>query len=66
MGAGLGLYLVGAGLSAFQQSQRYGWWMLPILPFLFLAYHISYGLGTLWGLGSLLTRRAPVQGVGAQ
>ncbi len=58
---GLAAYGVVALFAAFQQSQRYGGWMLPILPFLFLAYHVSYGVGTLWGGWLLLIRQSPVQ-----
>jgi succinoglycan biosynthesis protein ExoA len=54
-------YLVAAVSSAFQQARRYGWWMLPLLPFLFLCYHTAYGLGTLWGALRLLVGATPVQ-----
>ena len=54
-------YLVAAVISAFQQARRYGWWMLPLLPPLFLTYHASYGLGTLWGALRLLVGATPVQ-----
>ncbi len=52
------LLAIGSGV---QQSRRYGLWMLPILPFLFLAYHLAYGAGTLWGGVLLAVRQAPVQ-----
>jgi glycosyltransferase involved in cell wall biosynthesis len=48
-------------VSSMQQSLRYGIWMLPVLPFLFFAYHFAYGLGGLWGLILLSVRQAPVQ-----
>jgi hypothetical protein len=35
--------------------------MAPLLPFLFFVYHVSYGLGTLWGIMRLLTGGSPVQ-----
>jgi hypothetical protein len=57
------LYVVAAVVSAFQQARRYGWWMLPLLPFLFLCYHTAYGLGTLWGAARLLIGATPVQKV---
>lgn len=54
-------YFVLALFASLQQSIRYGAWMFPILPFLFLIYHLSYGVGALWGLCLLLINRAPVQ-----
>jgi glycosyltransferase involved in cell wall biosynthesis len=54
-------YFVLAALSSVQQSARYGIWMLPVLPFLFLAYHLAYGLGGVWGICRLFVKRAPVQ-----
>jgi len=54
-------YFILALLSAGQQAVRYGWWMTLLLPFMFLAYHLAYGLGTIWGILLLLVRRAPVQ-----
>jgi succinoglycan biosynthesis protein ExoA len=53
-------FLLGV-LSSVQQSLRYGIWMLPVLPFLFFAYHLAYGLGGLLGIFLLCFRRAPVQ-----
>jgi glycosyltransferase involved in cell wall biosynthesis len=49
--------------AAFQQARRYGLWMFPWLPPLFLGYHVTYGLGTLWGICVLALGRAPVQRV---
>lgn len=57
----LAAYFSLALVSAGQQARRSGWWMLPILPFLFFAYHVAYGAGILTGIGSLLAGRAPVQ-----
>jgi glycosyltransferase involved in cell wall biosynthesis len=48
--------------AAVMQASRYGWWMTPVLPLLFLAYHLTYGAGTLWGTILLACGRAPVQG----
>jgi glycosyltransferase involved in cell wall biosynthesis len=48
-------------LSSVQQSVRYGIWMLPVLPFIFLVYHLAYGLGGLWGVLLLAIKQAPVQ-----
>jgi hypothetical protein len=54
-------YVFLALLSSFQQSLRYGPILLPFLPPLFFAYHVSYGLGTLWGALRLLFGATPVQ-----
>jgi len=37
--------------------------LFPLLPPLFLTYHLSYGLGTLWGALRLLVGATPVQKV---
>ncbi len=55
------LYTSFALIASGQQSVRYGAWMAPVLPFLFFIYHVSYGLGTLWGIMRLLTGGSPVQ-----
>ncbi len=54
-------YMVLAISASVQQSRHYGWWMLPLLPFLFLSYHLSYGIGILWGILLLSLGRSPVQ-----
>jgi glycosyltransferase involved in cell wall biosynthesis len=54
-------YLVLALLASFQQSRRYGLGILLFLPPLFLVYHTSYGLGTLWGALRLFVGATPVQ-----
>jgi hypothetical protein len=54
-------YLLITLTASLEQSSRYGWWMLPCLPPLFLAYHMAYGLGALWGICLLGMRCAPVQ-----
>jgi len=54
-------YFILAFFSSLQQSSHHGGWMLPLLPFLFLIYHLSYGLGGLWGICRLLVKRTPVQ-----
>lgn len=53
-------YLAMAGVAAWQQARRYGWWMWPLLPALFLAYHLAYGAGILRGAAALAVRRSPV------
>ena len=54
-------YVVLALVASFQQGRRYGFGLAPLLPFLFLLYHLSYGLGTLWGALRLLVGATPVQ-----
>jgi glycosyltransferase involved in cell wall biosynthesis len=54
-------YFSVAVVASLQQSRRYGGWMLPWLPIVFGAYHVAYGLGTLWGIGMLAMYLAPVQ-----
>lgn len=48
-------------VASWQQARRHGFWMLPLLPFLFFAYHVAYGIGILWGTLLLIIRRSPVQ-----
>ena len=70
-------YFVLAFVAAFQQAKRYGSSIPPssflipqssflflvlCLPLLFFTYHVSYGLGTLWGAVRLLFGATPVQG----
>ena len=52
-------YFVVALLASFQQAHRQGLWMVLSLPFLFLAYHLTYGLGGLRGLWLLTVRNGP-------
>ncbi len=47
--------------AAIDQSRQYGWWQFSILPFLFFAYHVSYGVGILKGCLKLMLGRSPVQ-----
>jgi hypothetical protein len=54
-------YFALAVYSSVQQARRYGIWMAPILPFMFFAYHASYGAGSLWGILMLAMRKSPVQ-----
>ena len=54
-------YLSLALLAAFQQGRRYGFGLALPLPILFFTYHVSYGLGTLWGALRLLSGATPVQ-----
>lgn len=55
-------YAILALVAAMQQSVRFKrWWLVPLLPPSFLAYHLAYGLGEWWGLLQLVLGRAPVQ-----
>jgi glycosyltransferase involved in cell wall biosynthesis len=54
------LHLLVGSIASAQQSRRLGWWLFPLLPPLFLGYHLTYGLGTLWGGLSIALRTAPV------
>jgi len=55
------LYFILALISAVQQSMRYhNFGFIPLLPFIFLGYHMSYGLGILQGGIQLLCNRSPV------
>jgi glycosyltransferase involved in cell wall biosynthesis len=54
-------YSVVALLASFQQAHRQGLWMVLFLPFLFLAYHLTYGFGGLRGLWLLTVRKSPIQ-----
>jgi hypothetical protein len=54
-------YLLATLTASVQQAARYGRWMLPLLPGVFWAYHVTYGLGALRGICLLAIRRTPVQ-----
>jgi hypothetical protein len=54
-------YLLMTLSASLQQSRRYGRWMLALLPPVFWAYHVAYGLGALWGMCLLGIRLSPVQ-----
>ena len=62
--AGTGIpYGVLALMSSVQQAVRYGWWLTAVLPIMFLAYHIAYGAGIVWGVIRIAVRSSPVQRV---
>ena len=44
------LYAVGSLVAAFLSAKRFGWRLLPYLPFTSAVFHVSYGLGFLAGL----------------
>lgn len=54
-------YVLLALAASLQQARRFGIWLWPLLPPLFLAYHLAYGSGSIWGLVRLLLRRTPLQ-----
>ncbi|OPY69599.1 MAG: putative glycosyltransferase EpsJ [Syntrophorhabdaceae bacterium PtaU1.Bin034] len=57
----LGAYAVCALGASYQQARGLGWWMMPVLPFLFFAYHVAYGAGTLWGILKHFANKSPVR-----
>ncbi|MDF1576540.1 MAG: glycosyltransferase family 2 protein [Bacteroidales bacterium] len=58
----MGVYFLLALFSSVQQAVRYHKTAdILVLPFSFLAFHISHGLGVLIGLFRLLVRTSPVQ-----
>jgi succinoglycan biosynthesis protein ExoA len=57
--AGDAIYLLANLLAAFIVAQRNDWTLLPILPLVFLTYHVSYGIGFLTGIVYFLTRSQP-------
>jgi glycosyltransferase involved in cell wall biosynthesis len=56
----LGIHLLVGTVAGLAQGSRHGHWMVPLLPFVFLAYHLSYGLGTVLGAILLVLGRTPV------
>jgi succinoglycan biosynthesis protein ExoA len=48
--AGLAAYATGIALASIQAARKGGWDLLPLLPAVFAAFHISYGLGFAAGL----------------
>ena len=46
----LSVYAVGALLFSIRAAARYGWDLLPVLPFGFFLFHASYGVSTFVGL----------------
>ncbi len=49
------LHVTGALLSSVHIASRNGARFFPILPLLFLSYHMVYGLSTIWGLLTFFT-----------
>jgi len=50
----LSTYFVSALLASFLSARKRGWQYWPMLPFIFAALHLSWGLGFLWGLARAL------------
>ena len=44
------LYLLASLAAALRAAARDGWDLLPVLPPVFLVYHVAYGVGFTWGL----------------
>jgi len=58
----IALYALLATTSAFQQAFRYRCARhVIVLPFMFLLFHLSHGLGALWGVMRLIVGSSPVQ-----
>lgn len=49
-----GVYLLLMFFSSLQISLKHGFKYFPLLPFAFACRHISYGIGSLWGLLTLI------------
>lgn len=48
-GIGMGSYLMLDGFYAYLVAQKHGWQYLPVLPLIFPAFHMAYGVGSLRG-----------------
>lgn len=53
----VGAYLFGVGLASLVAAKRQGWDLLPVLPAVFAAYHVSYGVGFLLGVMHFVIQR---------
>lgn len=54
------LYFILSALFSLKAASRDGWDLLPVLPLMFLTYHISYGWGFLLGLiDFILLKKGP-------
>ena len=58
-GAAVGFYLLLSLLFSAAAARRAGWDLLPILPLVFLTYHVGYGLGFARGLLDFVVLRRP-------
>jgi glycosyltransferase involved in cell wall biosynthesis len=60
LAAVLGSYVVSTLGAAILTAGKNGWALLPVLPFVFATYHVSYGVGFLQGIVDfVLLRRSP-------
>ena len=50
------LYSLASLIASLGTARKRGWTLLPVLPVVFLAYHISYGIGFVIGLFSSLAK----------
>lgn len=58
------IYILLSVVASIRAAHDFGdWRVLPILPYVFLIYHLSYGLGFLSGLMDALFKRRPAPGV---
>jgi succinoglycan biosynthesis protein ExoA len=53
----IGAYILALVPAALVTAARDGWPLLPVLPAVFACYHLSYGLGFLFGVWDFLIRR---------
>jgi glycosyltransferase involved in cell wall biosynthesis len=64
--AEVGVYLAASAAASLHACAKTGHWtQLPVLPFVFAAYHVSYGLGFLRGLVDVSFGRSPSRSVSA-
>src|SRR5262245_60335860 len=47
-----GSYILASGIASLATARKRGWKTMPVLPIVFLTYHIAYGFGFLIGLFS--------------
>jgi hypothetical protein len=59
-------YLLLAFEASFLAAKRDGWTLMPVLPLVFVIYHLSYGVGFLAGLCGLFRRGKVVDVVTAR
>jgi len=60
---GIAVYVVFVGLASVQAARKKGWRLLPILPVVILSFHLSYGIGFLFGFFDVFLKRTPPQQV---
>jgi succinoglycan biosynthesis protein ExoA len=56
----MGTYSAALLIASILATFRHDWKLLPVLPVVFACYHVSYGLGFLWGIFDfVILRRKP-------